>query len=500
MSEAMKSTVNWNRSAFLLLTLLAAFRIFYAWVFPYDISGDEAYYWEWGRHLDWCYFTKPPLIGWIMALAGSLGGHTETGLRVASTLLGTASLAVIYELTKRMFSPRAGFFALCAAAAGAGNAALNIFLTIDAPLMLLWSGAMLAFWGVLAKRTAGWGVLLICCLGFGLLAKQMMLVFYPIALAVILTTKETRGLLKSPWLWLGTLASLAFLIPPVLWNAGHDWVTFSHTGEHFQADTRSMLDVLSQVGEFIGSFIGLLSPVTALLFIAALVAVARRWKQADLRGRFCFLFSAPALFVFLLFSFHRTVNPNWPLVFYTGGLLLLAGRVDEKGGRQLTWFKGGIALGVLLAIAFYAMPFAVNALSNDITKYPPLKKVIYWEEYASVVVDAEKAMPNPERTMLIVAGAHHRYSALLAFYHPEHPTVYRWPKEGRETSQYEFWPGPQEKAGWDALIVVPNKASLPDDLRSRFLRVEPLRQVTVPPTGQRVRTYSFWRGTGWRDE
>ena len=37
---------------------------------PIDLSGDEAYYWEWGRHLDWGYFSKPPLIGWLMGLAG----------------------------------------------------------------------------------------------------------------------------------------------------------------------------------------------------------------------------------------------------------------------------------------------------------------------------------------------------------------------------------------------------------------------------------------------
>ena len=36
---------------------------------PLDLSGDEAYYWDWGRNLDWGYYSKPPGIAWLMAPA-----------------------------------------------------------------------------------------------------------------------------------------------------------------------------------------------------------------------------------------------------------------------------------------------------------------------------------------------------------------------------------------------------------------------------------------------
>ena len=30
------------------------------------LSGDEAYYWDCSRHLDWSYFDQPPLVIWSM--------------------------------------------------------------------------------------------------------------------------------------------------------------------------------------------------------------------------------------------------------------------------------------------------------------------------------------------------------------------------------------------------------------------------------------------------
>ena len=38
-----------------------------------DLFVDDAQYWFWGQALDWGYYSKPPLIGWIIRLSTSLG-------------------------------------------------------------------------------------------------------------------------------------------------------------------------------------------------------------------------------------------------------------------------------------------------------------------------------------------------------------------------------------------------------------------------------------------
>src|SRR4051812_32333864 len=83
---------------------LALFRLAYLPLFcaVTDLAGDESYYWDWGRHPDWGYFSKPPLIGWLMGAIGWLTGHSEWGIRLAALLFGTASLWFLQALAKRL--------------------------------------------------------------------------------------------------------------------------------------------------------------------------------------------------------------------------------------------------------------------------------------------------------------------------------------------------------------------------------------------------------------
>jgi 4-amino-4-deoxy-L-arabinose transferase-like glycosyltransferase len=37
-----------------------------------DLFTDEAQYWSWSRELSWGYFSKPPLIAWIIHLAETI--------------------------------------------------------------------------------------------------------------------------------------------------------------------------------------------------------------------------------------------------------------------------------------------------------------------------------------------------------------------------------------------------------------------------------------------
>jgi len=45
-----------DRTAWLLLFVLTAFRLWFA--ATHDLLQDEAYYWQWSRHLAWGYYDK----------------------------------------------------------------------------------------------------------------------------------------------------------------------------------------------------------------------------------------------------------------------------------------------------------------------------------------------------------------------------------------------------------------------------------------------------------
>jgi len=59
----------------LLIIAALIFRWFIVLKSPLGLHGDEAQYWAWSQNLDWGYFSKPPLIAWVIALPTSLFGN-----------------------------------------------------------------------------------------------------------------------------------------------------------------------------------------------------------------------------------------------------------------------------------------------------------------------------------------------------------------------------------------------------------------------------------------
>src|SRR4051794_10438605 len=41
---------------------------------PLDLAPDEAHYWDWARHLDWSYYSKGPLVAWLIRASCELVG------------------------------------------------------------------------------------------------------------------------------------------------------------------------------------------------------------------------------------------------------------------------------------------------------------------------------------------------------------------------------------------------------------------------------------------
>ena len=52
----------------------------------WPINGDEAQYWDWSRHLAWGYYSKPPMVAWVIYVTSAFFGKTALGLRLAATL------------------------------------------------------------------------------------------------------------------------------------------------------------------------------------------------------------------------------------------------------------------------------------------------------------------------------------------------------------------------------------------------------------------------------
>src|SRR5262245_47110199 len=94
-----------------LTAALTAVRLVILAASPLELYPDEAQYWLWSRTLAFGYFSKPPMVAWLIAATTALGGDAEPFVRASSPLLHAASGLIAYALGRRLYDARAGLAA-----------------------------------------------------------------------------------------------------------------------------------------------------------------------------------------------------------------------------------------------------------------------------------------------------------------------------------------------------------------------------------------------------
>jgi len=497
------SATIWERRFLVLITGLFLWRLLFIYIVPLDLVPDEAYYWDWSRHLALGYYSKPPMIAWINALSTGLLGAGPFAVRLPAVVFGTLGLVLLYLLAKRLFDARIGFWTVATVAASPGNTALNLLMTIDAPLVFFWCLALYCLWQALEDGTTAWRWWLATAMavGLGSLSKQMMLVFLLLMLLFLAVSGRDRPLLKRPWPYLVIGISLLMLVPVLWWNQQHDWITLQHTSHHF-AGNHQFFRFFQTVPDFIGSQLLLISPVTWLLLAALTASLLPRLLRQRRPVQFLLLFSSIVLIVILMMSFRQRINGNWPAVYYPAGLLLLSawgcGAVSLGNclDRWRRFYFPGVAIGAGFTVLTYMLPFIMTVTGLSGGKFDPTVRLKGWHELGRQVGDLLAAQPHPEQTFLLAMKR--QEVSELAFYVPGQPQVYRWAGGDKEVkTQYELWPGPQDKRGWSGLILLEGpeaKQALPDDLTKAFASVRSVGELHIPlgPGGQK--TYTVFQG------
>ncbi|HNJ35712.1 MAG TPA: hypothetical protein PK881_15820, partial [Leptospiraceae bacterium] len=65
---------------------VTAFKFFFAIQLP--LHPDEAYYWDWSRHLDWSYYDQGPGVAFYIRIFTSVLGNTIPALKLAALSAG----------------------------------------------------------------------------------------------------------------------------------------------------------------------------------------------------------------------------------------------------------------------------------------------------------------------------------------------------------------------------------------------------------------------------
>ncbi len=488
---------------------LFVFRLAYAIFAPFDLVHDEAYYWEWSRRLDFGYFSKPPMVAWLIAASTSVFGDTAWAVRLPAVFLGTLGLLFVYLLARRMYGENTALWAVALAAATPGNAAGALIMTIDAPLLFFWSAALYTLWRALERQTdrPWWLLATAVAVGLGLLTKQTMCGFVALAIAFTLFSKPDRREWRSLgfWSWIGG-ASL-FLLPVLVWNAQHDWIMLQHTREHF---TSTKVDIVRRILvslEFLGSQVGAASPVTFFGVMATFAAAAWMFPRLERRERFLLCFSALPLAGVFALSLTQRVEPNWPAPFYVAGVILFASATRgllawrPRGFATEVWRRRALATGIAFSLGAYLLPWSIEALGWQGTGWDPLIRLRRWSDVGQDIASAMPPILEAEQSLMLVVG-NRAVASELAFYKPDSRPVHLWSAQAEPASQYDIWGLPTLEAGADAVVITEANRDVPPELAACFQSWTAWRTSQLP-IGQDMRhSYQLWLArdfVGWPD-
>jgi hypothetical protein len=479
-----------------------------------DLAPDEAHYWDWSRHLDWSYYSKGPLVAYLIRAGITLAGPWSERLtasdmlavRLPAVVCGSLLLASLYVLTVQVYGRER--LALAVVALGLTLplvSAGSSLMTIDAPYTCCWGWALVLGYQAIFRRSAWAWTAAGLVVGLGILAKYTMVLWLPSLGLFLLTSPQHRRLLVGRGFWVLTSVAASCCLPILVWNMKYGWVTFRHVGRlaglHEGAGIRWEGPLV-----FIGVQFALLLGFWFAAWAAAMVRHCP-WTERDDGLRYLWWLSAPTFLVFLLFGFKTGGGePNWPVTTYLSGLILAAGWLARQLGAPQGWYRRlswaslitACGIGMLLNVLLYRSDWAYPLLAHlegpptaerplPVRRFDPTCRLRGFKTLGAEV-DGIRADLRKAGIEAVLAGSNWSLPGELGFYCAGQPTVYSvGPPLGDRRSQYDLWrPNPVEDPArflGRTFIVV---GASDEVLRDAFDAVEPSRLVVYREAGQPV--------------
>lgn len=519
-----------TRAVWLFVLALTAIR--FTMLGTSDLSFDEAHYWLWSDRLAPAYFSKGPGIALAIRASTAVFGPNEFGVRFWSPVLGAATTLLLFYFTRRLFNERAAFWTVLALNAVPLFNVGNLVMTIDPLSIFFWIAAMFSFWLALERtpnaRTLWFltGLLI----GVGFLCKYTNAFELISVVLVLALVPRHRREFKRPGLYLLLGGFALCLVPPLVWNYQHAWVTLSHLESRGGLDHSLGIHPLELLG-FLGAHFLTFSP---LLFLALVWAVAANWRRArqQFKVLYLFWFGMPVFLFYLVLSINDQAAPNWDVLAFISLAVLAASFWSERleTNRFARQFLGAAILLGLIGSLFVMDTDLLRILNLRFPHHrDPADRVRGWKSatHALEKIRTDWETANKERLFLI-ADQRDRASE-ISFYlkekrveGPGHPPVYIVESQDIQ-NQFSFWPrydefveappntrqpdsevyteeeGVNPFAGRSALYLQSGKGTIvPHNVRAGFESVDPVFTIEVRRFGTTMREWQVFLCRNYR--
>jgi 4-amino-4-deoxy-L-arabinose transferase-like glycosyltransferase len=451
---------------------------------PADLYPDEAQYWFWAQHPAFGYYSKPPMVAWLIALTTGFFGDGEFAIRLSAPLLHAGTAVFVYATGSRLYDRRVGLWSALAYASLPGASISAFIISTDAPLLLFWAAALYAFIRAREEDGRGWWLAVGFACGLGLLAKYAMFYWIFSALGYVLLVRTERRHLKPLLAAIGI--ALLIYSPNFWWNWSNGFVSYVHVKDNAGFD--EPLIHPDAFFEFFGSQFAVFGP----LFFAVLIGLsASPAALAEPRARLLACFALPTLTMMLVVSFLSRANANWAAPAFVSATVLVVAWALRRGWRKLVVIS--IALHIAAVTILFTGRDALAAFGVELpAKYDPLGRLRGWRELGTTVGAALAAHPG----FTLFADDRETLAALIYYVHPHPFDAVKWKlKGGLAKDQWELANGLPQHRGDNFLLV--SEHNLIPEMSPSFAAIDELQPIVIQIGPGTSRSYTLYLARGF---
>ena len=352
-----------STTAILAYLAVADFAFHMIFAGNYGYFRDELYYIVSGtQHLSLGYVDFPPLIAYVAALLNLISKDSLIAIRVVPALNVSLLVFVSGMIARELGGGRkAQVLTGISTFVSLGFLAFGSILTPDSFDSLWWSLLAYLLIRIVRRKEPKLWILAGLVVGVGLLTKLTIFFFVSALFISFLAIPSSRKYVRSKWILVGSLLSVAFILPMIYWNSVNGWPMIQ-----FYLDFRGDVSGGGPLS-FLITQIAIISILNAPIFIMGLYFYLRSSEGSELR--------AFGLTYLLLYAFMTILNmktyylmPIYPLMFAGGAILIERSSITKKG--IVRWFGSKPFIAGLIIVAMLIAPIAMPIFSpQTLIKY-----------------------------------------------------------------------------------------------------------------------------------
>lgn len=374
------ATNRWIWPALLGVTALTLLRLVSLAITPTDLFVDEAQYWFWGQDLAFGYYSKPPLIGWLIRAVTDLAGSDAAfWVRFPAPILHAITAMLLGQVAQRLWDRNAAIAVALAYVSLPMVGVGSFMISTDTVMFPFLALSLVLFLHLRDRPSTGVALGVGMAIGLGFMAKYAAVYYLAFGAVALIAHRSLRPTLAQAGLIL--LGFVIAISPNLIWNALNGFSTVEHTldnADWVRQDSRNSGLNPDHLLNFFGAQFAVFGPI---LFGGLLVLGVQ-----SLRGRanhpLLMWLSLPIVALVCVQALLSEAYANWAAAAYLAGIVAVVPWLMQR--RFVLW----LSMGINVAFCLFLLVTIIFADRLQIGGNVLLERYLGREVFSQSILDA----------------------------------------------------------------------------------------------------------------